>query len=85
MKYKLCEGITMEKVDECNVLVADNGDAAVLNDVGSEIVTLLEKGMQPNDIVDAISNMYDTDNIDVKEDIDDFLEELKAKALIEAC
>jgi hypothetical protein len=60
-----------------------NGDSFSVNDIGSEIISLLKEGKSHSEIIEAISSKYDTEKIQVERDLEDFVSLLFSFNLIE--
>jgi hypothetical protein len=60
-----------------------NGDSFSVNDIGSEIISLLKEGKSRSEIIEAISLKYDTERNQVERDLEDFISLLVSFNLIE--
>lgn len=76
LAYRVIEG-------EAFIVDAVNETLHNLNETGTRIWQLLEKGKTFDEIVEIICNEFEVSRKEVEKDIKDFLKELEAKKLIE--
>lgn len=82
MKYKLAEGVTLESADGTYVFLKDNGDAAVPNHVGGDMVrALLSDGL--DGCVEHVTGIYEVSDEEARIDIEGFACELEGHGLVE--
>ena len=60
-----------------------NGDSFSVNDIGAEIISLMKEDRSLTDIIDIISEKYDTGKVQVERDLEDFISLLVSFNLIE--
>ena len=53
-----------------------NGDSFSKNSIGSDIILLLKKNMDVNEVVETICNKYDVDKSLLERDLEDFMQQL---------
>lgn len=83
LKYQLCQNVTLEQVCGTNLLIA-YGEALqrfdyvrVLNEVGADILAMVEKGNDAEEIIQDISKLYEMDAEDIRPGILRFLDEME--------
>jgi len=84
MSYKLREGVTIEHVDEQNILITERGDAAVLNKTAEYILSLLLKNADYEEVILKTAEKYKVDINIVRSDVEKLVCELMNKELIES-
>lgn len=86
---KIVDGVITRKEADGNtllILTSSKGaiESIIVNDIGSEILDLCKKGLDESDIVDLIEERYLIENnIDVKEDINFFIDSLIERGWLE--
>ncbi len=60
-----------------------NGDSFSVNDIGAEIIRLLQENKQINEISAAISSKYEVEKNQMEKDMDDFISLLFSFNLLE--
>jgi hypothetical protein len=60
-----------------------NDDSFSVNDMGTEIISLMKEGRSKAEIIDALSSKYDTEKNQVERDLEDFISLLVSFNLIE--
>ena len=72
-------------VDETFLLNKKTGKYYKLDDVGTEVWTLLRRPIRVNEILDALSAIYELPSDTLKDDLSDLLMQLVDYHMIEAC
>lgn len=80
--FRLAEGVSLENADGTLVFLKDNGDAAVLNQIGMVIVGGLIGGSVESCVAQIVCD-YDISKDDAKTDVMNFIELLHNLRLIE--
>ena len=83
MKYKLCNGVTIEYVDGHNVLITDRGDAAVFNETAEYIFHLLINNTDYDTLIQKVTETYNIDTDTAYKDIPKLVFELIDKSIIQ--
>lgn len=83
MRYKLSEGVTIEHVDGNNILVSDDGAAAILNDTATSILRPITDGEDCGETAQKLANAYEMEVAIVVSDVEEFLHDLMEKNLIQ--
>jgi len=65
------------------LFVPTTGETFTLNKIGISIFKLIQKGADSDEIIDALSEEYDVDKINLEKDFTDFINQLKHHNLIE--
>lgn len=88
MKYKLHPDVSVEEICGTYLLIA-SGDAKskfdyvrVLNEVGAEILTLLQENKTIEEIVHELVSEYDILSEDIRPGITRFLQEMETKGYL---
>jgi hypothetical protein len=87
---KIKPGFMLRKVVEVYVIIGIGNEAyepneiMSVNETGAFLWELLEKGAEKQELVEAMTAEYDVDAATAEADVEVFLNELRAKALIEA-
>lgn len=58
------------------------GESFTVNPIGSEIISLLRKGMTQEHVIDAITDLYHVDSNTFEKDLQDFIGILKTYSLL---
>ncbi len=75
--------VIYEIIDQEAIIIDfDTGAYYSLDEIGSEIWSLIEKGATVSQIIDVISNSYSGDHVEVADEVDRFITELKEENLI---
>ena len=85
MIYELCEGVTLEDVDGSTVLIDEQGNAAILNDMATDILPRLLSPIDHVELYKIISDEYGVSLNTSCSDIDDFISEMIDKGLLQQC
>ena len=59
------------------------GDSFTMNNTGKEVLTLIKKGKNINQIAEMMTEKYDVDRIILERYLDDFMNDLRANNLLE--
>ena len=76
MKYSICKGVLWQETDGEVVIVAPKQDPAYLNESGSIIWKLIDKGYDEVKIVATLSKEYSEDETIIKKDVKDIIKDL---------
>jgi Coenzyme PQQ synthesis protein D (PqqD) len=68
--------------DEALLLDASSGDYFSLNPIGTEIWECLQRGDSLSHIVETIAEKYDVEEVIVRRDVTELIEELRAAKLL---
>lgn len=82
MHARIAEQVSSANVDGTLVLLADNGDAAVLNSSGSWIIERLAEETDVNEITDAICERFLVSRDEALRDLSDFMGKLNKHKLV---
>ena len=86
---KIRSGFILRQVIDINVVLGIGSDAYTpnqimsVNEVGAFLWHLLEKGAEKQELVDKLTAEYDVDAATASADVDNFLAQLREKALID--
>ncbi|KAB2907966.1 MAG: PqqD family protein [Ignavibacteriales bacterium] len=64
------------------IFLGNTGETFNLNEIGKEIYELIKKKKPYDEIVSEIMNNYDSDQLTVERDLDDFINQLKSFGLV---
>lgn len=81
--FKLAEGVSLEDADGTKVFLKENGDAAVLDQVGRAVV----EGLLGGDVDSCVARIvrdYDVPEEEARKDVAEFAERLLDLGLVEA-
>lgn len=76
MKYAICKGVLWQETDGEIVIVAPKKDPAYLNESGSAVWKLLDKGLDVTKIIQTLSNEYEEQEAIVEKDVSKIIKEL---------
>lgn len=76
MKYAICKGVLWQETDGEIVIVAPKQDPAYLNESGSSVWKLIDKGLDETKIVERLSKEYDEDENIIKKDVLSIIKDL---------
>ena len=76
MKYSICKGVLWQETDGEIVIVAPKQDPAYLNESGSIIWKLIDKGYDETKIVTTLSKEYSEDDVIIRKDVNDIIKDL---------
>jgi hypothetical protein len=65
------------------VVQQTSGEVLVLNEIGAQVITFVEKGMTVDAMVDALGQEYEADAATLEHDVVAYLDELIAAGIIE--
>lgn len=82
MRVQIAEQVSPANVDGTLVLLAGNGDAAVLNSSGSWILERLTEETDVNEIADAICEHFLVSRDEASRDLADFMSKLSKHKLV---
>ena len=81
--YALNPDVEFRRLGERMVLVhLDTNQVYELNSTGARVWELLEAGAQDNEILDRLTEEFEVELEELRQDIDDLLKELKSAGLI---
>lgn len=84
---KIKEGYRLRKVGNNSIVVAVGGinftGLITVNETGTFIWNMLEKGAEPNEVVEALAKECEVKPADIQDEVFDFLEKLKGADLVE--
>lgn len=84
---KIKEGYRLRKVGNNSIVVAVGGinftGLITVNETGTFIWNMLEKGAEPNEVVEALAKECEVNPADIQDEVFDFLEKLKGADLVE--
>lgn len=75
MKYAICKGVLWQETDGEIVIVAPKQDPAYLNESGSSVWKLIDKGLDETKIVEQLSKEYGEDEKIIKKDVSNIVKE----------
>ncbi len=76
MKYAICKGVLWQETDGEIVIVAPKQDPAYLNESGSSVWKLIDKGLDETKIVEQLSKEYGEDENIIKKDVLNIVKDL---------
>lgn len=76
MKYSVRKGVLWQETDGEIVIVAPKQDPAYLNESGSAVWKLLDKGFDAAEIIKTLSKEYDETESIVEKDVQKIIKEL---------
>ncbi|MBO5420532.1 MAG: PqqD family protein [Clostridia bacterium] len=84
---KIKEGYRLRKVGNNSIVVALGGinftGLITVNETGTFIWNMLEKGAEPNEVVEALAKECEVNPADIQDEVMEFLEKLKGADLVE--
>ncbi len=84
---KIKEGYRLRKVGNNSIVVAVGGinftGLITVNETGTFIWNMLEKGAEPNEVVEALAKECEVKPADIQDEVMEFLEKLKGADLVE--
>ncbi len=84
---KIKEGYRLRKVGNNSIVVAVGGinftGLITVNETGTFIWKMLEKGAEPDEVVEALAKECEVNPSDIQSEVFDFLEKLKGADLVE--
>lgn len=84
MLYKRAHRVPWRVVDGKAVLVSVvNSEVMVLNDVGTEIWTYLDEKRSPDQIVEHVFSVFESDKGTIENDVTSFIEDMKKKEALD--
>ncbi len=83
MKYAIKKGVLWQEVDGEIVIVAPKQDPMYLNESGSVVWKLIDKGLDENKIIDTVSGDYETDRKVIERDVKAVIADLIKNKCIE--
>jgi len=83
MKYAIKKGVLWQEVDGEIVIVAPKQDPMYLNESGSVVWKLIDKGLDENKIIDTVSADYETDRKVIEKDVKSVIADLIKNKCIE--
>ena len=87
---KIREGFILRQVLDIYAVIGIGSEAYMpnrimsVNETGAFLWSILEKGAEKQELIDALLHEYETDPQTAEKDVDAFLEALQDKGLIEA-
>jgi len=76
MKYIICKGVLWQETDGEIVIVAPKQDPAYLNESGSAVWKLIDKGYDETKIIVTLSKEYGEDEKIIKKDVLNIIKDL---------
>lgn len=76
MKYSICKDVLWQETDGEIVIVVPKQDPAYLNESGSSIWKLIDKGYDVTKIIVTLSKEYGEDEMIIKKDVDGIIKDL---------
>ena len=76
MKYAICKGVLWQETDGEIVIVAPKQDPAYLNESGSSVWKLIDKGLDETKIVEQLSKEYNEEEKIIKKDVSSIIKDL---------
>ncbi len=76
MKYAICKGVLWQETDGEVVIVAPKQDPAYLNESGSSVCKLIDKGLDETKIVQQLSKEYGEDEKIIEKDVSGIIKDL---------
>jgi len=83
MKYAIKKGVLWQEVDGEIVIVAPKQDPMYLNESGSVVWKLIDKGLGETKIIDTVSADYETDRKVIEKDVKSVIADLLKNKCIE--
>lgn len=84
---KIKEGYRLRKVGNNSIVVAVGGinftGLITVNETGTYIWNMLEKGAETDEIVDALAKECNVNADDIRSEVEEFISELKGADLVE--
>ncbi len=84
---KIKEGYRLRKVGNNSIVVAVGGinftGLITVNETGTFIWKMLEKGAEPDEVVEALAKECEVNPTDIQDEVFEFLEKLKGADLVE--
>lgn len=84
---KIKEGYRLRKVGNNSIVVAVGGinftGLITVNETGTFIWKMLEKGAEPDEVVNALAKECDVKPSDIQGEVYEFLQKLKGEGLVE--
>lgn len=84
---KIKEGYRLRKVGNNSIVVAVGGinftGLITVNETGTFIWKMLEKGAEPDEVVEALAKECEVNPADIQDEVFEFLEKLKGADLVE--
>lgn len=76
MKYAICKGVLWQETDGEIVIVAPKQDPAYLNESGSSVWKLIDKGLDETKIILTLSKEYGEDEKIIEKDVVSIIKDL---------
>ena len=76
MKYYICKGVLWQETDGEIVIVAPKQDPAYLNESGSSVWKLIDKGLDETNIIEMLSKEYNEDKKIIEKDVKSIIKDL---------
>lgn len=83
MGFRLTQGTTIEDVDGITVIIAENGDSAVLNGSAGTMVDALLECSAKGEAIERILSIYSVERAELIEDMQTVINDLKQHGMIE--
>lgn len=84
---KIKDGYRLRKVGNNSIVVAVGGinftGLITVNETGTFIWKMLEKGAEPDEVVEALAKECDVNPADIQGEVYEFLQKLKGEGLVE--
>lgn len=76
MKYSIVKNVLWQETDGEIVIVAPKQDPAYLNESGSDVWKLIDKGFETKKIIETLAKEYNEDSSVIEKDINAIIKEL---------
>jgi len=83
MKFKLCDGVTIEHIEGQNILITKNGDVAVFNETAGYALNIMLNDHADVDVaIQKLSARFSVSLKTAREDVEVFLNACTEKELL---
>lgn len=83
MSFRLTRGTTIEDVGGIDVIIAENGDSAVLNASASAIVDALLTSSAKKEAIEQVLSIYSVKKAELAEDMEIVIDNLRQHEMME--
>ena len=84
MTYKRAHRVPWRVVEGKAVLISvRNSEVMVLNEIGTEIWTFLDRKRSRDDIVEHLFSKFDAERTAIENDVDSFLDNMREKEIVD--
>ena len=84
MKYELCEGVAIEKVENHSILITTAGDAVILNEAATHMLDLILMGNDIEVVEAKVVDIFEVDKAILKNDIESLIADLVTARLLKS-